>query len=154
MKTSFINFKTLCEKQGLSAVELSRTHWQIKGGLRIVNVYPFSRKGASFYIQGMSGGVKGSPHKAIEAATRPPSQNKQHERNKPKINRRVRDRLWQNQNGLCKWCENHIPKDRATLDHIVALSRGGGNGIDNLCMACEECNQKRSNNCTAEELSK
>lgn len=103
-------------------------------------------------MQGMSGGVKGSPQKAIQAAFKPPKQNKQHERNKSKVNKRIRDRLWHSQKGLCNWCGERVSKDEATLDHIVALSRGGGNGLDNLCMACEECNSKRGNNCTTEEL--
>ena len=154
MKISFEHFARLCQGQQLEAVRVNGTHWQIKGGLRIVNVYPFSRKGASYYIQGMSKGVKGSPAKAIQAAKKPPRQEKRHDRNKSKINRRVRDRLWRSQQGNCKWCGEPVPKEEATLDHIVALSRGGGNGTDNLCMACKDCNNRRGNNCTAEELLK
>ncbi|WP_145211980.1 HNH endonuclease [Gimesia alba] len=64
----------------------------------------------------------------------------------------MRQLLWNKQKGLCKWCGFYVPENEATLDHIVALSHGGGNGSDNLCMACEPCNLKRGNKCTAEEL--
>lgn len=153
-RMTFEHFSRLCQGKNLTAVKVTDIHWQIKGGLRIVNVYPVTKKGPRYYIQGMSSGVTGSPLKAIEAAKKPPMQNKKHERNNWKVNKRIRERLWKLQKGLCKWCDEYVPESESTLDHIISLSHGGGNGADNLCMACVECNRKRGNSCTAEELSK
>lgn len=151
-RITFEHFSRLCQGQKLEAVRLNSNHWQIKGGLRIVNVYPFSRSGASFYIQGMSKGRKGGPTKAIQAAKKLPHQEKRHERLNHKVVKSIRERLWHSQKGLCRWCGHYVLENEATLDHIVALSKGGGNGMDNLCMSCDYCNGKRGNNCTAEEL--
>ena len=31
------------------------------------------------------------------------------------------------------------------VDHVVPLSRGGGNGVDNICLACPSCNSSKNN---------
>ncbi|QDT41037.1 hypothetical protein Pan241w_10960 [Gimesia alba] len=86
-KISFEHFARLCQGAKLQAVEVTEAHWQIRGGLRIVNVYPVTKRGSSYYIQGMSSGVKGTPLEAIKAATKPPRQEKRHERNSQEKNK-------------------------------------------------------------------
>ena len=42
------------------------------------------------------------------------------------------------QHGLCAYCGQ--PYGAYHVDHVVALSRGGSNGPDNICLACPPCN--------------
>lgn len=48
-------------------------------------------------------------------------------------------RLFEQQAGLCAYCHDKLGPDYH-VDHIVPLSRGGGNGPDNICLACPACN--------------
>lgn len=43
---------------------------------------------------------------------------------------------------VCVWCG---ATDNLTLDHIVPLSKGGDNRIDNLQILCRSCNAKKGN---------
>ena len=43
------------------------------------------------------------------------------------------------QHGLCYWCGEKVGKDYH-VDHVIPLARGGGNGPDNLVIACPTCN--------------
>lgn len=45
--------------------------------------------------------------------------------------------------GLCAYCGTPIPAGRGHVDHVVPLSRGGGNGPDNLALSCSHCNQSK-----------
>lgn len=48
---------------------------------------------------------------------------------------------WQNQYGLlCAYCANPCT-ECATIDHLIPLSRGGDNRLENLVMACRACNE-------------
>jgi hypothetical protein len=53
---------------------------------------------------------------------------------------------------FCHWCECPLTQDSATTDHVVPLSRGGGNDWDNLCLACANCNQQRDNRLPGESV--
>ena len=68
-----------------------------------------------------------------------------------------RPRLWQGQkrrykrrllNGRpwveCHYCGKHITEQSATLDHVVALCRGGDKGIRNIVLACVACNRRKA----------
>lgn len=47
----------------------------------------------------------------------------------------------------CVWCRkplSHRDAD-ATVDHVRCRSDGGGNGLENLVLACAACNHRRSN---------
>lgn len=53
----------------------------------------------------------------------------------------------------CKWCGVDFTSiSDATADHIIPLDKGGSNGMDNLTLACEDCNRKRANFVTNDEL--
>lgn len=43
------------------------------------------------------------------------------------------------QKGRCRWCERALDQT-FHVDHILALSRGGLNTIDNVCCTCSGCN--------------
>ena len=52
---------------------------------------------------------------------------------------------WQNKlhEGVCHYCGKKFPRDELTMDHIVALSRGGRSTKGNIVVACHQCNQDK-----------
>jgi len=61
----------------------------------------------------------------------------------------VREYLLEKFNRKCIYCgKDNVPLE---IEHIIPKSRGGTNRIDNLGIACHECNQ-RKDNMTAEEF--
>lgn len=60
--------------------------------------------------------------------------------------------LIQNQGDSCYWCKKTVVlgverghPDRATIDHLVPVSLGGGDETSNLRVACNWCNHQRGN---------
>lgn len=51
-------------------------------------------------------------------------------------------KLFLQQRGKCYWCRKKLG-DKFDVDHIIPLSRGGSNGVANLCIACPSCNGKK-----------
>lgn len=51
-------------------------------------------------------------------------------------------RLHVEQCGLCAYCKIALPSN-FHVDHVVPLSRGGGNGLGNICLACPRCNFRK-----------
>lgn len=61
----------------------------------------------------------------------------------------IREYLLEKFGRKCCYCgKENIPLE---IEHIIPKSRGGTDRIDNLCLACHECNQKKGN-MTAEEF--
>lgn len=64
-----------------------------------------------------------------------------------------KDRLFQEQDGLCFYCQQLMVLDvdtsgnprLCTVDHVLPLSRGGDNSPENLVAACRACNQWKGN---------
>lgn len=44
----------------------------------------------------------------------------------------------------CQYCGARAPEARLHVDHIVPVSKGGTNDLDNLVTACEQCNLGKS----------
>ncbi len=57
-----------------------------------------------------------------------------------------RQTVFQKTDGICHYCASSAE----TIDHMVPLSRGGSNDIENLIGACKKCNGDKGN-ATAEE---
>lgn len=49
-----------------------------------------------------------------------------------------------NQDNKCVYCKCEI-SNCYHIDHIIPLSRGGGNGIENIQILCIDCNQRKHN---------
>lgn len=48
--------------------------------------------------------------------------------------------LFMEQQGLCAYCQISLDNLPYHVDHVVPLCKGGGNGVDNICLACPSCN--------------
>ena len=68
------------------------------------------------------------------------------------INNRSHKRkiIYDRQSGECAKCKKHLQIDDwtqkesyLTLDHILSVSRGGSNGLDNLQGLCRQCNLQK-----------
>lgn len=145
-------FEGLVEKADLQPINCGRGHWQIKGGTFTVNYYP-SR--GTIYVNGTHSDKRirliGGPKDAIKAATSIPRRKPRHakanrwsKRQVIKIRRQLLKR-----DPHCHWCGHRVQEiygdasNKATLEHVIPLDRGGSNGPDNLVLACKECNDKR-----------
>lgn len=49
---------------------------------------------------------------------------------------------WNRQKGQCRYCKRLVPIEDATIDHVIPISRGGGNK-GNTVMACWPCNNRK-----------
>lgn len=58
--------------------------------------------------------------------------------------------LMVSQKGLCACCRVNIEKNKPHLDHIIALSKGGGSEDSNLQLLCAKCNLQKKNRCPIE----
>lgn len=45
----------------------------------------------------------------------------------------------------CYCCGKHVTQAKATLEHVIPLSHGGTNDMDNLSISHRYCNQARGN---------
>jgi hypothetical protein len=71
-----------------------------------------------------------------------------HRRHIPK---RIQDAVRVRANYLCEYCHTaekwqYIP---FTVDHILPITEGGANDLNNLALACFHCNRRKSNLITA-----
>ena len=60
------------------------------------------------------------------------------------IPREVRCQVAAKANYKCRYCGQSARVVKTHVDHIVPISKGGSDDIDNLCLACEACNLKKS----------
>lgn len=63
-----------------------------------------------------------------------------------KLSKKTRFEVFKRDGFVCQYCGSHPPSAVLELDHVIPVSRGGGNEIDNLITACFDCNRGKSNN--------
>lgn len=66
----------------------------------------------------------------------------------PRINLKARDRakLYERDGGKCRHCDGPILFNETWhIDHLIPLSKGGTNDLDNLALSCVRCNLEKSN---------
>jgi HNH endonuclease len=67
-----------------------------------------------------------------------------------KISEIIQAQIRQRANYLCEYC--HASEQwqyvRFTVDHVIPLTQGGVNSLENLALACFHCNRRKSNNLT------
>lgn len=52
-------------------------------------------------------------------------------------------KIYKASGGVCEYCLNPVAESEATVDHVVPKSRRGGNEVENLALACYDCNQAK-----------
>ncbi len=46
---------------------------------------------------------------------------------------------------ICQYCGESVPKNKATIDHVIPKDQGGKNGWENTVCSCFSCNNKKEN---------
>ena len=145
----YASFESRVRKANLVPMRRSDEHWQITGGLYVVNLYPETK---TIYVNGTNRGHKKRSmsdseffYAAVSAATSAPMKRHSAQRdfrpNKKWVIRK-KNHLWNSGVRDCFWCKKPFVGIRdATLEHIIPLARGGSaKATDNLTLACAECN--------------
>lgn len=61
-----------------------------------------------------------------------------------KLSKRLKG-LYQQHKATCFYCLKTVKPEDASTEHLIAVSRGGGNCSDNLALAHKHCNQQQAN---------
>jgi len=151
-------FASRVRKAGLRPVRRNPTHWQIQGGIFLVNFYPGGRKGPTLYVAGSVSGKRlqgdddAQLRQVIAAASTPPRREKRDSRSKDSQKRRRHKQRLMGRDPHCYWCRIELTLEEekvsdtvryATLDHKVPLGAGGLEHSNNYVLACEPCNLAR-----------
>jgi len=63
----------------------------------------------------------------------------------PRISPSQRARVVERAKGCCEYCQSQeqYSPDPFSVEHVIPLSKGGTNGLDNLAFACQGCNNRK-----------
>lgn len=136
----------------LTVVQLNPHHWQITGGVHVVNWYPESKSGA-MYLNGATKGLpQAKPLDVMNAAMGTTGKPVAPVNVKKRPDLQRARRAMYREDPHCHWCKCRVwekevcdPQIVATVDHRIPRSKGGSDRRDNLVLACHGCNKKRKN---------
>lgn len=135
-----MNLESMCLERGVEYKDKGNGHIQLKGPL-LVNYYPTSKKKSAYVAGTKKAASRVSPKQALDMCFEAPkAQGIVCKR--PGNTRDKRKRLIKRVK-KCHWCKRPLTLDTSTLEHIIPLSRGGLNTMNNLTLACLGCNQER-----------
>jgi len=52
-------------------------------------------------------------------------------------------RVWHGFGGCCAYCRTPVPLSALQAEHVIPLSRGGDNGLNNILPSCAPCNSDK-----------
>lgn len=132
--------ESLCDEKGVELEIKSNGHAQLRGPL-LVNYYPFSKTKTAYVKNTTEGRKNVSPEDAVSMCFKEPSGIK---RAKRRVSyKRVRSLLLERGVTKCHWCKEPLTLETSTIEHIVPLSRGGLDCMQNFTLACNVCNEAR-----------
>ncbi|MBI1927939.1 HNH endonuclease [Candidatus Poribacteria bacterium] len=72
-------------------------------------------------------------------------------RRRRKIPTEIQNEVRRLANDLCEYCHasEKLQYVRFTVDHVIPLGKGGMDTLDNLALACFDCNRRKSDKFTA-----
>lgn len=63
--------------------------------------------------------------------------------NRSTISATTRARVYERDGGICRYCDAPLTLEESTIDHVLAVVRGGTDDISNLALACQPCNASK-----------
>ena len=57
----------------------------------------------------------------------------------------TRENIFRRDNFSCQYCGCLLNARNATIDHVLPMSRGGGDSWENMVASCRDCNVRKSN---------
>jgi hypothetical protein len=142
----FETFACLASEKGLSAIQHTPYHWQLRGGSLIVNYYPSTGR---IYVDRTDHAKRGTPEQAIEIAVQsslinpekigePVARSGGSKRKRWKLKQLAAD-------PHCQYCNTVLQSNTATVDHVIPLAAGGKDIPENWVLACHTCNTGKGN---------
>ena len=77
------------------------------------------------------------PHWATDKSPKP---RRNSGRLHPFVWAQIKARVIERDGLICVYCGKLVTHLTLHIDHVVPISRGGGNSMENLCVACKKCN--------------
>ncbi len=61
------------------------------------------------------------------------------------LTKKIRFEVFKRDNFICQYCGKTPPNITLEIDHLIPISKGGDNDINNLIISCFDCNRGKSN---------